>query len=58
MFKSLPGGTLRRGGREHISVLVCLSGGGRPRTSALLCSLFLVGELGSGVDMQAFRQIC
>lgn len=46
------------GGRGYTSVSVCLSGGGRPRTSALLCPLFLVGELGSSADMQAFRQIC
>lgn len=34
-------------------MLVCLSGGGRPRTSALLGSLFLVGELESGAEVQA-----
>lgn len=38
-------------------MLVCLSGvedlGHLP-----FCSFFLVGELESGVDMQAFRRIC
>lgn len=46
------------GAGGYTSVSVCLSGDGRPRTSALLCPLFLVGELESSADVQAFRQIC
>lgn len=59
VFTLLPGGTSGSGGGGgYTSVLLCLSGGGRPRTSALLCPLFLVGELGSSAGVQAFRQIC
>lgn len=60
VFILLSGGTSGSGGGGggYTSVSVCLSGGGRPRTSALLCPLFLVGELESSVDMQAFRRIC
>lgn len=46
VFTLLPGGTSGSSGdgEGHTSVLVCLSGGRRPRTSALLCSLFLAGS--------------